>query len=85
MLNAEGTWSPLASARFTADSNPSTAIDAGPVDDPTGGFFLATGGATKNEHAKLRDRMNTAFPDTLKPTDDLREQASPRVSAAGAR
>lgn len=47
---------PLAKARFTADSNPATNIDAFAKD---GRFTLATGGATKNDHAKLREIMET--------------------------
>jgi hypothetical protein len=50
--SADGKWSPVVKARFTADSNPATNIDAGVRD---GVFFLATGGETKNEHAPLRE------------------------------
>jgi hypothetical protein len=42
---ADGTWHPLASARFTADSNPATNIDASAGE---GRFRLATGGDTRN-------------------------------------
>ncbi len=49
-----GLWHPIPAARFTADSNPATNIDAGTRD---GLFFLATGGATQNDHAKLRERI----------------------------
>lgn len=48
--NSEGEWKPVAKARFTADSNPSLAIDAGA---DKRGMFLATGGATANSHTKL--------------------------------
>ncbi len=48
--DSKGEWKPVAKARFTADSNPSLAIDAGA---DKGGMFLATGGATVNQHAKL--------------------------------
>jgi hypothetical protein len=48
----DGKWSPVVKARFTADSNPVTNIDAGVRD---GVFFLATGGDTKNDHVKLRE------------------------------
>ena len=44
----------LDEARFTADANPATNIDAGTRDDV---FTLATGGETKNEGTKLRERM----------------------------
>jgi hypothetical protein len=50
--SADGKWSSVAKARFTADSNPVTNIDAGVRD---GAFFLATGGDTKNEHVRLRE------------------------------
>ena len=45
------TWVPATRARFTADSTPSAAIDAGRA--PNGAFFLQTGGATTNAHARL--------------------------------
>ena len=47
-------WKPVAQARFTADSNPATNIDAG-VDGER--FFLATGGDTKNQTTKLKEQM----------------------------
>lgn len=43
-------WVPLQQARFTADRNPSTAIDASTEKDR---FLLATGGTTTNDHVKL--------------------------------
>jgi hypothetical protein len=49
---AEGQWVALTRARFTADSNPVTNIDAGSDAER---FFLATGGETKNAGTKLRD------------------------------
>lgn len=52
----DGEWTPVSEARFTADSNPATNIDAGPTED---GWFLATGGDTANDHNALRDRMRT--------------------------
>ena len=45
---------PVTAARFTADSNPSTAIDAEITGDR---FRLATGGDTANSHAKLRETL----------------------------
>lgn len=48
--DAKGEWKPVAKARFTADSNPSMAIDAGA---DKRGMFLATGGPTANQHTKL--------------------------------
>lgn len=50
----DGEWHPITEARFTADSNPATNIDAGAVRE---GWFLATGGGTTNDHAKLRELM----------------------------
>lgn len=47
-----GEWVPIESARFTADGNPATNIDAG-LDGTT--FYLATGGATVNTGVKLKD------------------------------
>ncbi|RIK80765.1 MAG: hypothetical protein DCC68_10445 [Planctomycetota bacterium] len=52
---AEGQWIALTRARFTADGNPATNIDAGADGER---FFLATGGETKNEHAKLREPVD---------------------------
>lgn len=53
--NADGQWIALTRARFTADANPATNIDAG-IDGER--FFLATGGETKNEHVKLKDLID---------------------------
>jgi hypothetical protein len=60
---ADGQWFALTRAEFTADSNPVMNIDAG-----TDGsmFFLATGGATENAHAKLNaviDRRPSEVPE----------------------
>ena len=54
-----GRWVALDSARFTADRNPSLAIDAG-VQGAR--FFLATGGPTANAHTKLGQPMSLASP-----------------------
>lgn len=54
-LNADHQWVALTRARFTADSNPATNIDAG-SDGPS--FFLATGGPTHNDHAKLNSTID---------------------------
>ncbi|QDU18661.1 DUF3472 domain-containing protein [Urbifossiella limnaea] len=59
-----GAWEPLLKARFTADANPDTHIDAGPVG---AGFFLATGGATENKTTKLREVMTRAGGATAPP------------------
>ncbi len=53
------TWTPLVRARFTADKNPSLAIDAGTLD---GRFFLATGGATENTHTPLSKELPSLEP-----------------------
>ena len=61
---ADHQWIALTRARFTADSNPATNIDAG-TDGPS--FFLATGGPTQNDHAKLDatiDRPPLSLPDS---------------------
>lgn len=51
---AAGEWVPLDRARFTADANPATNIDAGPAD---GRFYLATGGDTPDGVSKLRTQL----------------------------
>lgn len=53
--SADGKWTALTQARFTADANPVTNIDAGVVGER---FFLATGGETKNEGTPLGQTMN---------------------------
>jgi hypothetical protein len=50
----EGDWVALTKARFTADNNPVININA-KVDGDR--FFLATGGETTNEGAKLKETM----------------------------
>jgi hypothetical protein len=54
IVTSEGKMIELTTARFTADSNPATNIDAGPTKT---GFFLATGGATENTTTKLKESM----------------------------
>ncbi|MBI3865296.1 MAG: DUF3472 domain-containing protein [Planctomycetia bacterium] len=49
-----GEWQAVTKARFTADSNPATTINAGVAEDQ---FFLATGGETKNVDVKLNASM----------------------------
>jgi hypothetical protein len=60
-------WAALGEARFTADSNPATNIDAG-VDG--GRFFLVTGGDTKNVSA-LRSALKLPAPKKPAPPADL--------------
>ncbi len=61
-----GEWKPLATATFTADSNPATNIDAGPIEDR---FFLATGGETPANASKLRQKMQAKSEDAKLPPD----------------
>lgn len=63
---ANGTWTSVDSARFTADANPVTNIDAGVVGDR---FFLATGGETQNVTTTLRDVMRLPKHDRSLPVD----------------
>jgi len=51
---------PITKARFTADANPVTNIDAFARD---GRFTLITGGATRNEGARLREIMEALPPE----------------------
>ena len=55
VCTTERKWQPLTTARFTADSNPVTNINAGVRKAQ---FFLATGGKTQNTGAKLRSTMH---------------------------
>jgi len=59
---------PLAKARFTADANPVRNIDARARD---GRFTLATGGATENAGAKLRELMELPAPADAAPPEIL--------------
>jgi hypothetical protein len=52
--SAAGDWAELASARFTADSNPVMNINAGLAEN---NYFLATGGEITNSGVKLRDSI----------------------------
>ena len=51
----DGHWLALTHAKFTADSNPARAIDAG---TEAGSFFLATGGQVENAHVPLGREMD---------------------------
>lgn len=59
-----GEWKPVTTARFTADSNPVTNIDAG-LTKSKDLFFLTTGGETANTTTKLRDLID--LPKDAKP------------------
>jgi hypothetical protein len=50
LQNTDGQWVALSKAKFTADANPVVNINAGVKGDQ---FFLATGGTTSNDGAKL--------------------------------
>ena len=65
---AEGEWQPLTKARFTADANPVTNIDAG-IDSNR--FFLATGGDIENKTVPLRDQMSFEDQGDRKPPHGL--------------
>ena len=62
----DGKWLSVDSARFTADANPVTNIDAGVIGDR---FFLATGGKTENTTTKLREIMELPTHDRQVPDD----------------
>lgn len=55
LKTTEGQWVSLTKARFTADANPVTNINAGISGDQ---FFLTTGGETKNADTKLNATIN---------------------------
>jgi hypothetical protein len=65
---ADGPWQPIVKARFTADSNPATNINAG-LAAPY--FFLATGGDVTNHDARLRSTIEWADAPDRRPPDDL--------------
>lgn len=64
--DASGAWHRLDQARFTADGNPATNIDAG---KRGGAFYLATGGETKNDGTPLWQSMQLPASDATPPTD----------------
>lgn len=61
----DGEWKHVTAARFTADSNPVTNIDAG-LNATKDLFFLTTGGETANTTTKLRDIIS--LPNDVKPS-----------------
>jgi hypothetical protein len=82
--DARGDWQPLAKARFTADSNPDTRIDAGLSGQQ---FRLATGGTTRNQGTKLRELLPEPIgplvvPDDLEPLVSSPEQAPEEASSS---
>lgn len=64
----DGTWQPITRAKFTADANPVTNIDAGPDKDS---FFLATGGDIENKTVPLREFMEIEPRTDRKVPEDL--------------
>lgn len=64
--DAEGAWQPITRARFTADGNPATNINAGLKGDL---FFIATGGETKNSDTKLKDSIDLPAGERKPPAD----------------
>jgi len=67
--DSAGKWQAISQARFTADKNPVTNINAGQRD---GWFFLATGGETKNDATPLLMRIELpSAADAQQPPRDL--------------
>jgi hypothetical protein len=62
----EGKWLALTQARFTADANPVTNIDAGADGDR---FFLTTGGDTQNKGTPLGKSMKRPAPAETAPKE----------------
>jgi hypothetical protein len=75
-----GEWSPLVRARFTADSNPVTNINAGVDGDQ---FFLATGGETENSDTKLREFIDLPSNNRRQPPDDLPPKTVDKLEKSG--
>lgn len=63
----DGDWSRIMEARFTADDNPVTNIDAGVAGER---FFLSTGGKVQNESVPLNDLIRLpSEPERARPDD----------------
>ncbi len=65
---AKGDWEAVTKAKFTADSNPATSINAAVKD---GRFVLATGGETKNVDTKLNQSLTLPSDDKRKAPEGL--------------
>jgi hypothetical protein len=78
--SADGRWTALTRARFTADSNPATNIDAAADGDR---FLLATGGDTRNAGARLNDQIDRA-PTGTPPLPATRPAGPPGTTPAPA-
>lgn len=63
-----GDWQPIVKAKFTADANPVTNIDAGTSEQL---FFLQTGGDIENKTIKLWQMMELDSQINRKPPEDL--------------
>ena len=68
--SADNQWQPLEAARFTADRNPVTNINAGTIGER---FFLATGADTENQDTKLNEGIELPKKTNPAPPDDLPE------------
>lgn len=68
-----GEWQPITKAKFTADANPVTNIDAG-IDKDL--FFLSTGGEIENKTVKLWQSMELDAKPSRKLPDDLPRPAT---------
>jgi hypothetical protein len=79
VLSTEGKWLPLNNSRFTADSNPATNINSGPVENR---FYLTTGGDTENTDVKLYGKMERPHDPNSSPPKDL---PKPETTASPAR
>lgn len=66
--STDGAWQPIRKARFTADSNPATNIDAG---EASGEFYLATGGGTPDRSGRLRSFVQLEGKGRSEPPVDL--------------
>jgi hypothetical protein len=78
ILPTTGEWQSLAEARFTADANPATNINAALRD---GRFLLATGGELKNTDVPLTTLVKQPKPPQAEPPEDVRGLISIRASS----
>jgi hypothetical protein len=74
----DGQWQPVPSARFTADSNKATNIDAGPAEGRPGMFYLSTGGDTPEGAGKLREPITAPEAPNAAPPADLPIAGTPK-------
>ena len=69
VMPVDGAWQPLLNARFTADANPVTNIDAGQAE--SGRFFLATGGDIENKTTPLKQSIEWPATPARVPPENL--------------